>query len=112
MRAATSPSSNFRSNHNQTDCLADSLTDSRAIQLNPKQDNLCEELARTPQSPPGHCLAAESFTRRAPEKLGFALRIRHSDALELGDQIGLQPLVQPLVVARQPAQLGKEQRLA
>ena len=58
MRAATSASSNLRSNHYLTDCLADSLTDSCAIHLNPKQDNLCEELARTAQSSPEHRLTA------------------------------------------------------
>ena len=34
---------------------------------NLKPDNLCEELARTPQSSAGDRLAAETFTPRAPE---------------------------------------------
>src|SRR6516165_9896427 len=72
MRAAASASSNLRSNHNQTDCLADSLTDSCAIHLNPKQDNLCEELARTAQSSPAHPLRPKMAFR--PHQKSWGMR--------------------------------------
>ena len=81
MPAAASASSNIRSNHNHTDCLADSLIDSCAnqsnLELNDDRDNLCEELARTALSLPERRLAAIVplvFTIRATQKLVFALR--------------------------------------
>ena len=73
MRAAASTSSNHQSNHYLTDCLADSLTDSCAIHLNPKQDNSCEELARTPQSSPGHPLTTKTAFRSHRKSWGLRL---------------------------------------
>jgi hypothetical protein len=66
---------------------------------NPKQDNLCEEVARISQSPPGHRLAAKTFNC-APQKLGFARGLRLGSAVALrAEAQAIRPPPASLLVA-------------